>query len=191
MSAKVVSGVTQQRAVLQGAGANLESKCLRQAEHIRAGDFKYAARAGRDDGGIGVAARWCRTFAAAARANLLDFEAYAVADGIALAFLQVHDDGLVGIGAGRILRLDLHAVKYAEVVKAALRVDHIAFAQRSARFDFYLTRNHAWPGKLVARDQNSCYLNAYAFYDVIGEPNLGGRRTRGYFLLKMSFRETF
>jgi len=74
MAAKVVSGITDERAILQGAGADLESKGLRQAEHIRAGDFKYAARACGDNGGVGIAARWCGSFAAATGPNLLDLE---------------------------------------------------------------------------------------------------------------------
>src|SRR6202011_897844 len=94
-----VRDITQDRAVLQSAGAYFERQRLRTAEHVGARNLEYApgARADRRSAGIVAASR-----------KPLDFKAAAVADGVTFTFFRVDYHGFLRIGAVRILWRDGH-----------------------------------------------------------------------------------
>ncbi len=134
--------VSQECAVLQRTAAEFEGQRIAAAGEIQLGDFKNTTRGGLDFS--------TRRIGGASEA--LNFEAASVGDGVALGFLDQHDDVLVGFGAGGILRSDGNAIEDSKIVEAALGVDYFALAQRFGRFDLHLTPDHTRPSVIVAGD---------------------------------------
>ena len=73
---------------------------------------------------------------------------------VPVPFQRLDHHGLVRIGAGRILRSDLHAIEHPQVVELPLRLRHVHFAQRPARLDLHLPRDDSRPRVLIAGEQD-------------------------------------
>ena len=100
----------------------------------------------------------------------LDFEAAAVGDRPALGFFDEHNDVFVRVGSGGILRLDRDAIENSEIVKSALRIDDVAFAQRSVWLDENLAANRANATcVLIAGDKTRFDARLRAFVDVVDD----------------------
>src|SRR5262249_43638003 len=153
--------VAEKGASLQGTATEFERERIGASGEIQLGDFKDAARrslhfAAGGAGGAGQA---------------LHFKAAAVRNGVALGFFDQNDDVLVGIGATGILRGNGDAVKNAEIVKAALGIDDLAFAQGLSGLDLDLAVNHVWPGVVVSSDEDTAHVRARPLVDLIDNPD--------------------
>ena len=65
----------------------------------------------------------------------LDFQPHAIIEGVPLAFVNVHQNILVGAGAFRILDGGIHLVEDPEIIETALGIKHVDLTDRCARTD--------------------------------------------------------
>src|SRR5208282_4190300 len=155
---KLRRAVFQQGAVLEGASAGFELEGLGAAEKVVPSQLQDSPRGEGQGGGRG----------AVGTVQGLDFEAGAVAQGEALALLDVDQHGLFAFVALGIFRGDGHVVEDAEIVEFALGGDNVAFAQGRLGFQLDSPANDLEAGVFVAVHENFRNGEARALGNLVG-----------------------
>src|SRR5260370_15392737 len=166
-------GISQQGAPLERAAAQLERERIAASGEVVFGQLEYSTR-GRAhfaSGRIGSAGQSLR------------FEAACIGHRISLGLFDEDGDDLVGMAARRILRVDRNAVENSQVIKPALRLHHVAFAQWFVRLHAHLAANPPRTRVIVTADKNSPDARLRPFFDVIHEADWLTRRDSALALL--------
>src|SRR6185369_2327408 len=142
-----------------GAGAQFQRQRVGAAGEIEFADLEDSTNGCLNFAGGGIVAA----------GQPLDFEPAPIGDGVALGFFDQDDYVFVGVRPGGVLRFDRHAIEDPEVVKLALRIHYVAFAQGRVFLDADPPPNHARTRMFVTGDQNVPHAPLPAFVDVIGQ----------------------
>src|SRR5208337_4143132 len=116
--------VTDERLLLQAAEGTLHGDRLMTTAHVDAADAErhHGADAGFSEGLVG----------AVGGLSSLEFETGAVIEGVAIGFVHRDHHVLARLGAVGVLDGRVHLLEKAEVVEAALTLQHVLLAQGSA-----------------------------------------------------------